>query len=209
MRNVLTFLPLAVALVCHPSGLAAQRLEEGPNPSYGLRPPLLPIDQALADPPSLKNRILTGLAGAALGAGMGYFASQVATGDWEKGSGEGGVHRPTWAAVGGAGGLVLGFSVPLRGESGRNSIPSSPHEERFTIEGDEIRKAMVTTALNDDIKAYQDNVPLGNVDALAAIDISLIEEIRFYDSRRATAKWGMSHPHGAIQVVTLGKGSRR
>jgi hypothetical protein len=62
---------------------------------------------------------------------------------------------------------------------------------------------------NDDVKAYVDNVPLGNVDALAGIDISLIDRILFFDSRRATAKWGMSHPHGAIQVVTLGGGLPR
>ena len=128
--------------------------------------------------------------------------------------------------------MVLGFSMPLGGKRSGPGAPFPFEDERLTITGEEIRKAMVVTAMEavrffhpewlvtrgqetfegsngDDIKAYLDNIPLGNVEALEGIDVSLIEFIKFFDSRKATARWGMSHPHGAIQVVTLGRGSSR
>ncbi len=232
MRNVLIPFTVALALIHGAGGLAAQGSQQAPAGFFEIRMPALPIDQVPAEAPTLRNRVLTGLAGAVLGAGIGYFASQVATGDWEKGAGRGGIHRPTWAAVGGAGGLALGFSLPLGGKAPRPGTPPPVESDRFTILGDEIRKVMVVSALDavrffhpewlilrgpdyfvptsdDDVKAYLDNIPLGDVEALAEIETSLIEYIRFFDSRQATARWGMSHPHGAIQVVTLGRQSPR
>jgi hypothetical protein len=232
MRISLIPSTVALALIFNAGGVAAQRLEQAGAGSFEIRMPVLPIDQVPIGPPTLRNRILTGLAAAVLGAGVGYFASQVATGSWEEGSGQGGVHRPTWAALGGAGGLVLGLSFPIgRGGPGQGT-PFPQPGGRFSISGDDVRKAGVGNALEavrffhpewlvlrgkessfgpdmDHIRAYVDNVVIGDVGALVQVDIGLIEFIRFFDSRQATARWGMSHPQGAIQVVTLGRGSSR
>jgi hypothetical protein len=194
-----------------------------------IRPPALPIDTLSSPDPGWTNRILTGLAGAAIGAGLGYFASQVATGDWEIRDGRGGIHRPTWTAIGGAGGLLLGVSIPIRWDNPMGGSVARAREERFVISGDAVREALLTNALEavrhfhpewlvirgqqtsadpviDYIRAYMDNVPIGRVDALLGVEVPLIQEIRFLDSRRATQRWGMGHPYGAIQVVTLGEG---
>ena len=232
MRKIILPISVALALIYGAGGLAAQGPERVASESFQIPAPVLPVGPVATEAPSLQNRILSGIAAAVLGAGIGYFASQVATGDWEKGAGQGGIHRPTWAAVGGAGGLVLGFSMPLGGKGSGPVTPFPFEDERLTITGEEVRKAMVVTAMEavrffhpewlvirgpetfessntDYVKAYLDNRPLGNVEALEGIETSLIESIRFFDSRKATARWGMSHPHGAIQVVTLGGGSSR
>jgi hypothetical protein len=230
MRNALIFITILMALNCHPGTLFAQRVGPTDAGLFKIRTPVLPIDDLPAGNTSLKNRILTGLAGAVLGAGIGYFASQVATGSWDEGQGKSIVHRPTWAAIGGAGGLVLGFSLPFGGGSAVGGSPFPGGDGRYLITREQILDAQIFTALEavkhfhpewlvlrgsasfsdgpdvDDVRAYLDNVPLGDVNALATFDTSLIEYIRFFDSRRATARWGMSHPHGAIQIITLGKG---
>ncbi len=230
MRNLLIRCTIALSLAVSADPGAAQSPERVGGGPFEFRAPVLPFDGTLVGSPTLRERVLTGLAGAVLGAGLGYFASQIATGDWEQGDGHGGVHRQSWAAVGSVGGLVLGFSIPLGSRSSRPGEPFPFDDDRFTIRGDEIREAMVVSALeavetfhpewlnlrgpdsfvpypNDRVKAYLDNIPLGNAGELAGIETSMIEYIRFFDSRKATARWGMGHPHGAIQVVTLGGGS--
>ncbi|MBT8397840.1 MAG: hypothetical protein HKO65_07970 [Gemmatimonadetes bacterium] len=229
-----TPIPFALLLALIPSniGVYAQSLEGAAPEAFRIRTPVLFGDSAVVEGPSWTNRILSGLAGAAVGAGIGYFASQVASSDWEAGKGHSILHRPTWAAVGGAGGFALGFSIPIGGRKANPVMPFPFEEERFTISGDEVREAMVGNALEavrlfhpewlitrgqesfsgpdiDNVKAYMDNVPLGNVEALAGIAVGLVESIRFYDSRRATARWGMSHPQGVIQVITLGRSDPR
>lgn len=67
--------------------------------------------------PSWPDRIFTALGGAALGAGLGYFASQVARGDWDNAPGPNGLNRPVWAAVGGSAGFALGLSFPFSGRA--------------------------------------------------------------------------------------------
>ena len=93
MRNSLIPCIVALASILGADGVAAQLPERAEAGSTEIRKPALLFDRAPTEPPSLRNRILTGLAGAVLGAGIGYFASQVATGDWERGEGRGGLHR--------------------------------------------------------------------------------------------------------------------
>ncbi len=227
MRNTLIFITILMALNCHPGTLFAQRLETTEAGPFKIRTPVLPMDDPPSGDPSLKNRFLTGLAGAALGAGIGYFASQVATGSWDEGQGKSIVHRPTWAAIGGASGFVLGFSLPITGRA-PGSTMSLPGSDRFIITGEQIRGASVANAMEavrffhpewlqqqrpdsfedfrifttGDIPVYLDNARLGGIDDLAEISAIVIKSIRFFNTQEATVRWGTGHRFGAIQVLT-------
>ncbi len=102
-----------------------------------------PPDLDSSDGPSWTSRFWNALGGAALGAGVGYFASQLASGDWD--DGEINQHRQDWAVVGGSIGLATGFSFPFfgRGASFRPTISSSP---RTLITAQEVRDAAANTA---------------------------------------------------------------
>jgi len=215
-------IPVTLALVC--SGVAGQRIQqnEPPNPPSLTR--ALPLDTAFSEHPSLKNRIATAVAGAAIGAGLGFFASQVAQSDWDEDGGR--IHRSTWAAIGGAGGFVLGFSVPMGGYApgGGSLLPGGSQD---VISREQILEASVSTALeairlfhpewlilrgqesfndpdSDTIRVYIDNVHVGSIEALREMSTVTVESIRFWSAQRATARWGSGHTHGAIQVVTMG-----
>lgn len=187
----------------------------------------LQLDDAATQGGSWKSRLASGLAGAAIGAGLGYFASQLTRGDWDEDGGGKEINRSAWAAIGGAGGLALGLSIPIWGRApGRGeSLPAG--EDRFVIRGEEIRDASVANALEavnlfhpdwlvqrgqgiflasefDDIRVYLDELPLGGLEALQGVSPLIIDFIRFYDPQSATSRWGANHGRGAIQVVTLG-----
>ena len=202
--------------------------QETPRNGVDLRvgPPSLPtIDTTAFAPPSLSSRLVTGVAGAVLGAGMGFFASQVATGDWDEGEGRA-INRTAWAAVGSAGGFALGFSIPILGRGTGLGGTGGPGLDRYIISGDEMREASVRSAFDavqlfhpewlvlrgqeaiynaeaDNIRVYLDNVLMGGVGELVNIEASNIEYIRFFNATQATARWGTGHTHGAIQVVTM------
>lgn len=55
------------------------------------------------------RKVLTALGGAAVGAGLGYFASQVMVGDWDEDGNP--TDRGVWVGTGGAVGLAVGFAV--------------------------------------------------------------------------------------------------
>ena len=73
----------------------------------GFTVPALQLDEGPAGP-QWHHRVLTAFGAAALGAGIGYFASQLARGDWDDGPGQPKLNRPVWAAVGGS----VGLGVP-------------------------------------------------------------------------------------------------
>jgi hypothetical protein len=171
------------------------------------------------------GRLVSGVAAAAVGAGLGYFASQVALGDWDEDSGKGEIHRSTWAAVGGASGFALGFSLPVWGRPPGSSEPLPYGGGRFEITGEEIREASFANALeavqflrpewliergqeafydptSDNIRVYLDNVQLGGVQDLAGISPAIVRSILFFNRQQATARWGTGHTHGAILVLT-------
>ncbi len=60
----------------------------------------------------------TAAAAGVVGAWVGFFASQVALGDWDEQDGNGHIDRRRWAAIGGAVGFTLGFSFPIGGRAG-------------------------------------------------------------------------------------------
>jgi len=176
---------------------------------------------------SWKGRLISGVAAAGLGAGVGFFASQVVLGDWDEESGDEEIHRSTWAVVGGASGFELGFSLPIWGRAPGRADPLPSYGNRFLITGDEIRQASLANAFEavsffhpewlvqrgreafegnepDTIRVYLDNAQLGGVNDLAGINTLVIESIRFHDAQSATTRFGSGHNHGAIQVITLG-----
>ena len=192
------------------------------SPAFGLQ-----LDGHATRGGSWKSRLTSGLAGAAIGAGLGYFASQLTRGDWDEGGGRKEINRSAWAAVGGAGGLVLGLSIPVWGRAPGRVASRPAGEDRFVITGEEARAASVANALeavnlfhpewlvergqgilqtseSDHIRVYLDEIPLGGVEALQGLSPLIIDFIRFHDPQSATARWGANHGRGAIQVVTLG-----
>ena len=81
--------------------------------------------QDTTDRPSITRRIATGIGGALLGAGLGFFASQVIQGDWQDTGSPDPINRTLWAAVGGSVGFTAGVRFPLggRGTLGRPGLP--------------------------------------------------------------------------------------
>ena len=53
-----------------------------------------------------------------------------------------------------------------------------------------------------EIQVYLDDQRLGTVDNLARIEIAVVQYIRFYGPADASARWGLNHGAGAIQVST-------
>ena len=49
---------------------------------------------------------------------------------------------------------------------------------------------------------YMDNVRLGGIEQLRAISVSNIMSIKYFDPVAATARWGIDHGQGVIQVLT-------
>ncbi len=206
---------------------AAQMIPNGTETAHHLlQRPALTVDTTSEETQSWSGRVVSAFAAAAVGAGIGFFASQIVQGDWDEEGGQGRIHRSTWAAVGGAGGFALGFSLPVWGQPPGGGAAVLYGGSRFLITGEEIRDASVNDALeavrlfhpewlvqrgqeafagpeSDNIRVYLDNVQLGGVEDLAGVNTLIIETIRFFDAQRATARWGTGHGHGAIEVVTM------
>jgi len=53
------------------------------------------------------------------------------------------------------------------------------------------------------IRVYVDNTFLGGIESLKNIDANTIRGIRYIDGIAATARWGMDHGQGVIQVQTV------
>jgi len=75
-------------------------------------------DAALTSGHSWFSKVGTAVGAALIGAGVGFFASQVALGDWDQQDGHGRINRAAWAGVGGALGFTLGFEFPIGGRAG-------------------------------------------------------------------------------------------
>ena len=105
--------------------------------------PPSPPDLVSTSGPSWQSRFWNALGGAALGAGVCYFASQLASGDWEEGDID--RNRQDWAVAGGSIGLAAGFSFPFFGHGGsmRHRLRSS---SRSLITTEEVREAAANTA---------------------------------------------------------------
>jgi hypothetical protein len=172
---------------------------------------------------SFAGRVLTAIGGAAIGAGVGYFASQVVRGDWDE-QPDRSIDRPAWAAVGGSLGFALGFSFPVTGLAPAAAAPGL-QRSRLIITAEEIEELTVQTAhdvvrllrpewLNDrgrhtfgesadeTIQVYQDGVRLGGMSWLDQVQADHVRSLRYLDAAQATMRWGAGNSHGAILIVT-------
>ncbi len=134
----------ALFLVGNVGGADAQGLRRPAPSPLGDRPE--PPADSLQESFPLRARLLTGTGAAVLGAGLGFFASQVARGDWEDGPGGHPIDRPLWAAIGGGVGFAVGFRFPLArmgvGAERRDALPTG----RSRLGAKEILDAKVVNA---------------------------------------------------------------
>lgn len=208
--------------------LRAQAVDPGSaSPSQEIARALRVQSAAPREGPTWKHRILTSIGGAAIGAGLGYFASQLVIGDWEDEQSRKAVNRPTWAAVGGSFGLAMGFSFPLWGEGKPAHLPPLPDHRRLIITEDEMQNLGLTDAYHavqvlrpewvhdrgarvwgdvpdDGLSVYVDGTRIGNLGSLGQLSTRDIENIQFIDAPTATARWGQGNSRGAILVVMKG-----
>lgn len=233
MRNLILVPTLVIATVAPTARLAAQTPGNARN-TNARNTIELPAELFKADQPAVRqarpwySRLLSAVGGAALGAGMGFFASQVFTGDWEERPGME-VDRPTWAAVGGSIGFAVGLSFPIggRGVEPQPSLGPGIRGGRFTIRGEELEGTGVAHAYeavrllrpewligrgphvlgespDETIDVYLDDVRLGGVRFLRDIPAQTIASIHFLDAAGATFRWGAGHSHGVILVIARG-----
>jgi hypothetical protein len=172
------------------------------------------------------SRVLSALGGAAIGAGVGFFASQVFTGDWEEAPGRE-VDRPAWAAVGGSIGFAVGFSFPVGGRGRQPQLARGLRGGRYQLNPDEWRSRSginnaleavrlyrpewlnergvhILTAPDEGVVVYLDDVRLGSVDTLRDLNIQIVRSMHYLDAGAATSRWGAGHSHGVILVVANG-----
>lgn len=222
MRSPRTFLWCALVLFAPGTPLPAQSV----SPVHlEIFEPRQRADAAVRASSSWPGRVLTALGGAALGAGVGFFASQVVRGDWDDASG--GVDRPVWTAVGGSIGFALGFSLPVGGRGVRPDPSRRLPGGRSVIRADEFRGTGVKTAAevvellrpewlrqrgthvlgespDQTIQVYFDDVHLGGLRFLGDVSASTVRSIHFFDAAAATLRWGAGHSHGVIFIVAEG-----
>ena len=144
MRISSLFLLLFLSTGILPEGLLAQNSSTSIRRAQdSLRAAIQPISEAQEDQdkPTWKNRVLTGLGAGLVGAGIGFFASQVSDSDWDEALGDYTADRSPWALVGGSVGFAFGFSFPLGGlPEGQTSL--APRRSREVITLEEIEEAL-------------------------------------------------------------------
>lgn len=119
MRRPSHLLRFALVLLLLPATtVAAQTAQTPPEPYVPWSDSTAPKDVPQSSGPSLFSRVGTALGAALVGAGVGFFASQVVLGDWDEQDGNGRINRMRWAELGGAAGFTLGFSFPIGGRAG-------------------------------------------------------------------------------------------
>lgn len=176
--------------------------------------------------PHWHHRVLSALGSAALGAGVGYFASQLVRGDWSEGPGRGQpVNRSMWAAVGGGVGATLGFSFPIFGRGSPDPAEPIRDNRRSVLTRAEISEHVLSNAYQaiellrpewlrqrpPDVwgqlsaataVVYLDDQRLGPLSTLRDINVNDIESIRLVSVAEATNRWGTGHNQGVIQIIT-------
>jgi hypothetical protein len=161
-----------------------------------------------------------------LGAGVGFFASQMFTGDWDEEPGHE-VDRPAWAAVGGSIGFAVGFSFPIGGRGMAPRERVGLRGGRFELTDDEIstrsglnhaleavqlfrpewlndRGVNYLASPDEGVIVYLDHSRLGNIEMLRTISIPTIRSMHYLDPGAATQRWGAGHSHGVILVIAAG-----
>lgn len=146
MRIVLLAL-LIVALPVHASAQEARSsfaVSQPSPPDPAPAPPTVPeLDRSLSSataPEGLARQLLRAVGGAAVGAWVGYMASQVAVGDWDD---DRGIDRGSWTAGGAAIGVTVGLTIPAGRVPPRasNESPVDRRSGRNVLTREQIQKA--------------------------------------------------------------------
>lgn len=176
--------------------------------------------------PTWEHRLFTGLGGAAVGFGLGFFVSQISQSDWAEIPGQSQASRGLWAAVGGGVGFAVGFSFPVRGRrpdhivmvsSANRSVLGLAEFLDLPVENAyDIVRQLRPEWLNSrpptvfgqtgpqTVPVYLDDFRYGEIESLRGIHLQTISSIRFVPPSIATARWGTGHVAGVIQVITIG-----
>lgn len=205
---------LGIAML-DPGGLAAQRLEHRPFSPAAREVFSAPTQEAKTGGGDWHRHLLAGLSGAAVGAGLGFVASQILVGDWDEDAGS--ANRALWIGVGGGAGLAVGFAIgppPRRPPGG--AIPRWQREpERAVLTAEVIRESSARTAYeviesrrpewlgSISLKVYMDDVLLGGVEELHDVNAADVASIHRLNAAQATRRWGTGHANGAIVIVTF------
>jgi hypothetical protein len=92
--------------------------------------------------------------------------------------------RPEWTLIRGEQSLARGLDPVII--SGRGEI----------VSGTPLPSEAST------IQVYVDDLNIGGIENLRSVEVSLIRDIYFFDTAKATARWGGRNPHGAILIIT-------
>ena len=227
MRAAALLCAVVLALPLGVGSVDAQVPADGESPSQRLAEALHSESSSFQSSPTWKSRVLSAAGGAVIGAGLGFFASQLATGDWETEAQREAVRRPAWAAVGGSIGLALGFSFPLSSRGTPAEARPLPSLQRTSITREELQRLGTTHAYEavevlrpewlhdrgpqefgdtpaDGLSVYVDGTRVGNLAELRQMSTNDIDSIRFIDAATATARWGNNSARGALLVVLRG-----
>lgn len=135
MQTLMRTLCLTLFLLGAPSAALTQEIRrdlraDAPLPSLDRS-----LEASVALAPStgshLGRRILSAAGGAAVGAFVGYMASQVMVGSWEE---QPGIRRENWATGGAVFGLSLGLALPGSRPGGRTAPEPTPRRDVLTRE---------------------------------------------------------------------------
>lgn len=145
MRTVLLAL-LIVSLPLCASAQEAKSTFAGPAPP----PPVPQLNRSLSSaaapaPAGVTRQLVRAVGGAAIGAWVGYMASQVAVGDWED---DRGIDRASWAVGGAAVGMTMGLTFPAGSiPPARASTSSAPDRRagREVLTREQVQEAQAGT----------------------------------------------------------------
>ena len=227
-------IPLLLAVVCAavvaPLSEARAQLSSAEPPVLNL--PFQPVADVAdidgSEPRGWEDRVLSAVGAAALGAGMGFFLSQVDHSDWDEVPGHREASRGLWSALGGGVGLAVGLKFPVsimggpadrtarRETPGRSVIPPEVIQDVSADNAYQIVRLLRPEWLNkrpprylgqiesEGLPVYLDDFRYGDLESMRGIHADVIESIRFVPAAVAAARWGKDHHRGVIQIITVG-----
>lgn len=228
MRAAAVVLILLASGLSQPGGVLAQISPlERPIPAPFLHPFSGMPQYTAGQQASWEDRLVTAVGSAVLGAGIGFFMSQVDHSDWDEIPGQREASRGLWSALGGGVGLAFGLKFPLsftgsgpgqlRAEDmGRSVILSEEVQDVSADNAYQIIRLLRPEWLNtrpprhlgevtpEGLPVFLDDFWYGELDSLRGIHIQTIESIRYVPATVATARWGAGYHRGVIQVITVG-----
>lgn len=139
MRTICSIL-LLLGLPAAAATQGVRPLERATLPAASVPDLSAPSPWVATESRGLLDRLLRATGGAAVGAWVGYLASQVAVGDWDD---DGAIHRESWAAGGAALGFTFSFTLPdpPQRTAARPAARVEPRAGRELLPVEEIRDA--------------------------------------------------------------------